>query len=84
MILDRRPRSAVTLDPRSSELAESIGDRMVQQQLTFRRREQVMRFFEGTDLLAPGLAWVEEWRPEPSSTGETGRSSQWGGVGRRR
>jgi hypothetical protein len=70
------------LDAETRHEAENIGDRMVQQQLTFRSREQVMRFFEGTDLLAPGLASVEEWRPEPSSTGETGRSSQWGGVGR--
>lgn len=57
---------------------------VVQQQLIFRSREQVARFFAGTDLLAPGLVWVGEWRPEPGSAGETARSSQWGGVGRKR
>lgn len=31
---------------------------VVQQQLIFRSREQVARFFAGTDLLAPGLVWV--------------------------
>jgi trans-aconitate methyltransferase len=72
------------LDAETLHEAENIGDRMVQQQLTFRSRDQVTRFFEGTDLLAPGLVWVEEWRPEPSGTGETGRSSQWGGLGRKR
>ena len=72
------------LDTETRHEAENIGDRMVQQQLTFRSRDQVARFFEGTDLLAPGLAWVEEWRPEPGSAGETRRSSQWGGVGRKR
>ncbi len=72
------------LDTETRQEAEDIGDRMVQQQLTFRSREQVARFFAGTDLLAPGLVWVEEWRPEPGSAGETARSSQWGGVGRKR
>ena len=31
----------------------------------FRSREQVARFFEGTDLVEPGLVRVEEWRPDP-------------------
>ena len=60
------------LDTETRHEAEDIGDRMVQQQLTFRSREQVTRFFDGTDLLAPGLAWVEEWRPEPDGTGADG------------
>ena len=44
----------------------------IQQQITWRTREQVARFFEGTDLVEPGLVRVEEWRPVPGSDGTEG------------
>jgi S-adenosyl methyltransferase len=56
---------------------------MVQQQFTYRSRDQVARFFDGTDLAAPGLVRVEEWRPDPA-TADTGESPVWCAVGRRR
>jgi S-adenosyl methyltransferase len=54
----------------------------VQQQLIYRSREQVARFFEGTELVEPGLVRVEEWRPDPGSSPV--RSAQWCAVGRKR
>jgi hypothetical protein len=54
----------------------------VQQQLAFRDREQIARFFAGTDLVEPGLVPVDEWRAEPGTTGE-GNSAMWAGVGRK-
>jgi hypothetical protein len=62
---------------------QDIGTRMVQQSLALRDREQVAQFFTGTDLVAPGLVRVEEWRPEPGA-GDAGRSSLWCAVGRKR
>jgi hypothetical protein len=56
---------------------------MIAQQSVYRGREQVTRFFEGTGLVAPGLVRVDEWGPDPG-TSETGRSSWWGAVGRKR
>ena len=53
----------------------------MQQQLTARSREQVARFFAGTDLVEPGLVRVEEWRPEPGA--DAGQSVLWGAVGRK-
>ena len=50
---------------------------------TYRTREQVARFFEGTDLAEPGIVRVEEWRPASGTTGTT-RSSLWCAVGRKR
>ncbi|MGH3250191.1 MAG: SAM-dependent methyltransferase [Trebonia sp.] len=55
----------------------------VQQQFTGRDREQVARFFAGTDLVEPGLVPVEEWHPEPG-TDATGTSAIWGAVGLKR
>jgi SAM-dependent methyltransferase len=60
-----------------------IADRRIQQKVIYRTREQVARFFEGTDLVEPGLVRVEEWRPEPG-TDKAGKSSGWGAVGRKR
>jgi S-adenosyl methyltransferase len=53
------------------------------QQYTARNREQVARFFEGTDLVEPGLVPVEEWRLDPGAGGE-GKSVYWCAVGRKR
>jgi S-adenosyl methyltransferase len=63
-------------------IADSWNSR-AQQPLTWRSREQVTRFFAGTDLIEPGVVPVEEWRPEPGNT-EEGKSAWWGAVGRKR
>jgi len=68
------------------EAQQSIGDSWsgrVQQQFTLRSREQVARFFAGTDLVEPGVVPAEEWRPGPGTGGE-GRSTVWCAVGRKR
>ena len=62
---------------------EGIVSRSAQQQYIGRSREQVERFFAGTDLVEPGLVRVEEWRPDPDPA-ETGRSTLWCGLGRKR
>jgi len=62
---------------------KDIGSRMSQQQFSYRTREQGARFFAGMDLVEPGLVRVEEWRPDPG-TGDTGESSLWCAVGRKR
>jgi S-adenosyl methyltransferase len=59
------------------------GKRSIRQQLSARSREEVARFFAGTDLVEPGLVRVEEWRPDPGTT-DTGMSALWGAVGRKR
>jgi hypothetical protein len=68
--------------PETLQEMKDIGARMSQQQYTHRSREQVARFFDGTDLVEPGLARVEEWRPEPGSDDE-GKSFIWSAVGRK-
>jgi len=67
------------------ELAQNIDESWkgrLQQQFTWRSREQVARFFADTDLVEPGLVPVEEWRPEPG-TADEGKSAIWGAVGRK-
>ena len=71
------------LTPEALKETRAMAGRNVQQQITWRRREQVARFFEGTDLVEPGLVRVEEWRPAPG-TSETEGSPLWCAVGRKR
>jgi hypothetical protein len=54
-----------------------------QQQMAWRSREQIARFFTGTDLAEPGLVRVDKWRPEPGIT-EEGRPAWLCAVGRKR
>jgi len=51
-----------------------------------RSRSEVQGFFEGLDLLDPGLVWLPEWRPEPEDpadfVAEPSRSGGLTGVAR--
>ncbi len=70
----------------SVEALDGLKDIAIQrahQELATRSREQVARFFDGTDLVEPGLVRVEEWRPAPV-TSHAGRSSLWCALGRKR
>jgi hypothetical protein len=60
-----------------------VTNRMMHQKLAARGREQLLRFFDGTDLVPPGLVRVEEWRPDPGAHA-AGQSVVWGAVGRKR
>jgi S-adenosyl methyltransferase len=60
-----------------------VSDRTMRQEIAYRSREQVARFFDGTDLVAPGLVRAEEWRPDPGPT-DAGTSALWCAVGRKR
>jgi S-adenosyl methyltransferase len=71
------------LGPERQQGLDEVTDQMIQQDFAYRTREQVARFFAGTDLVEPGLVRVEEWRPEPGAD-PAARSVLWGGVGRKR
>jgi S-adenosyl methyltransferase len=71
------------IDRNKQDDVRGVAGRLIQQMPTYRSREQVARFFDGTDLVAPGLVRVEEWRPEPGAD-ENDSSSLWCGAGRKR
>jgi hypothetical protein len=50
---------------------------------TRRSREEVARFFDGLDLVEPGLVQPHRWRPDPDGPAPTGESSNWVGVARK-
>ena len=70
------------LSQETREGIEGLSGRVMQQRMTMRSREQVARFFQGTDLVEPGLVRAEQWRPEPG-TDPTAKSCLWCAVGRK-
>ncbi|MGH3243693.1 MAG: SAM-dependent methyltransferase [Spirillospora sp.] len=50
--------------------------------VTFRTREGVSRFFDGLDLVAPGVVPVQDWRPAPDTGGPSATTGMWGAVAR--
>jgi S-adenosyl methyltransferase len=60
----------------------TVQAQMMRKQFTSRPREQVARFFQGLELVEPGLVRVEQWRPEPGAA-DAGKSALWCAVGRK-
>ncbi|MFD8913196.1 SAM-dependent methyltransferase [Streptomyces sp. NPDC059575] len=51
--------------------------------LTQRTPEDVTRFFDGLELLEPGVLSCSRWRPEPGDEGEPEEVAMFGGVARK-
>jgi hypothetical protein len=75
---------AELLDQEKQQGFQDVVRRSAQQQYIGRTREQMERFFDGMDLVEPGVVRVEEWHPDPDDAGETGRSTLWCVLGRKR
>ncbi|GAA2741750.1 MULTISPECIES: SAM-dependent methyltransferase [Kitasatospora] len=52
-------------------------------QLTMRTREQVLRFFEGLELVEPGLVTAPLWRPDEAPQDSDAQVGIWAGIGRK-
>jgi hypothetical protein len=70
------------LDRQTLGSVRDIVTQMVHLEPGFRSREQVSRFFDGLDLVEPGLVRAEEWHPGPAADGAD-RSTFWCAVGRK-
>ncbi len=58
-------------------------NRLMFEKTTPRRQADVARFFDGLDLIEPGVVRVQEWRPDTEIEAKS-PSNMWGGVGRKR
>jgi hypothetical protein len=63
------------------KLAERLNETMAEK-VTMRDRAQVARFFDGLELVEPGLVRVPEWRPASELEAKS-PAGLWGGVGRK-
>ncbi|HEX8860050.1 MAG TPA: SAM-dependent methyltransferase [Actinomycetes bacterium] len=51
--------------------------------VTLRSHEQIARFFDGLELVDPGLVQVHHWRPDPSDSDLDRKVAVHGGVARK-
>jgi hypothetical protein len=62
--------------------AASLLSGLMTQRVTPRSREQVTRFFDGVELIEPGVVPIQQWRPDSDAEAST-RAGMWGGVGKK-
>jgi SAM-dependent methyltransferase len=70
-------------DPDGEGEAAADVFRHASSQLYVRPLAEVLRFFDGFELVEPGLTWITAWRPEPGTTPVGRPYSMRGGVGRK-
>ncbi|MBO0804188.1 MAG: SAM-dependent methyltransferase [Nocardiopsaceae bacterium] len=69
--------------PEADERFREITRRESRHQYTNRSRAEVARFFEGLDLVEPGLVPHQDWRPDREDKEMAGIISLWAGVARK-
>ncbi len=71
--------------PVVAQAAEKVYNRSVSAQARMRSRADILRFFDGFDLVDPGLVHIPRWRPDPPAdvTGDAARFWVLAGVARK-
>jgi hypothetical protein len=64
-----------------AEMTRRVNERMRGPQATMRDRAAISRFFDGLDLVEPGVVQPQQWRPEPGVAGPD-QVTAWCGVAR--
>jgi len=64
-----------------AQMAERLN-KLMAEKVTFRTRPQVARFFDGLELVEPGMVRVQEGRPASEIEAKS-PAALWGGVGRK-
>ena len=77
--------SQVASDIEPEQMAEAARryNRLAYEKQRHRTQGEVSRFFDGLDLVDPGVVAVQHWRPR-SEIEANAKSAMWGGVGRKR
>jgi hypothetical protein len=65
-----------------AEMTRRVNERMSGPQATMRDRAAITRFFDGLDLLEPGVVQPQQWRPEPAVINPD-QVTAWCGVARK-
>jgi hypothetical protein len=73
---------ASDIHPGQAEAQKRYNERVSTPQ-TLRTRNEVCRFFDGLDLVEPGVVYVHTWHPDPDDTTPPVAASAYGGVARK-
>ena len=70
------------LEPDKAAEAGNRLNQLMHEKVTFRSHPEVTRFFDGLELVKPGVVRVQEWRPDTEAGPEL-RWTMWGGLARK-
>jgi O-methyltransferase involved in polyketide biosynthesis len=72
-----------TKDDRPPEAVQKMTDvyRRASAPFNFRTKDQILAFFDGFDLLPPGLVYCPDWRRDPGTPSSPSAPWNFGGVG---
>jgi hypothetical protein len=68
--------------PEVSDFAKALNERQLDAPLVLRDHAQVTSFFDGLDLVDPGVVQLSKWRPQTEHESRAA-AGLWGGVGRK-
>ena len=73
---------AADIDADAMADAQQRQNQMQAEQVRFRRRDEVAGFFDGLEMIEPGLVRAPEWRPGTPAEAQA-RAALWAGLGRK-
>ena len=73
---------ASDIEPEALGKAKERVSRLALVEQTYRSHAEVMQFFDGLEMVEPGLVRVQEWRPGSEIEAKS-PAALWGGVGRK-
>jgi S-adenosyl methyltransferase len=73
---------ASDIEPEALGKAKERVSRLALVEQTYRTHAEVMQFFDGLEMVQPGLVRVQEWRPGSEIEAKS-PAALWGGVGRK-
>jgi hypothetical protein len=68
--------------PELADFARTLNERQLDMPLVLRDRAQITGFFEGVELVEPGVVQLSKWRPR-SAAESAAAAALWGGVARK-
>jgi hypothetical protein len=68
--------------PELTEFAAALNERNLNEAMVLRDHDQVTSFFEGLELVEPGVVQISKWRPQ-SELEAAAAGALWGGVARK-
>jgi hypothetical protein len=73
---------ASDIDAEAMAKMANVLNQMMAEKVTFRNRDAVAGFFDGLELVEPGLVQASKWRPT-SEMEAASPAALWGGVARK-
>jgi hypothetical protein len=81
LVLSHGSAEGMTIDLDQLDTAQGVYKRDTTTPFVLRSRAEVTAFFDGLDLVEPGVVWLPEWHPAPGDPADfAGDPSQSGGL----